>query len=200
MGLKNGSGIAAAMAKVADWALNEQCNRFHECGDYASFIALNKAVFNVEYTRPDGMTLAAFCPADNQANFDGILKLSSDTLARCRVRPAGSSERRRASPRAIAPAAMTTRASRLRTRTGRARRRRCGIDSIPVRGPLHPGRPLTQVNPIPHASHTVESNARAMPHATARRMRDGGGEGAGLAQGVFMPPAGGRIAMRCGAG
>ena len=80
MGLKNGSGIAAAMAKVADWALNEQCNRFHECGDYASFIALNKAVFNVEYTRPDGMTLAAFCPADN-TNFDGILKLSSDTLA-----------------------------------------------------------------------------------------------------------------------
>ena len=65
MGLKNGS-IAAAMAKVADWALNEQCNRFHECGDYASFIALNKAVFNVEYTRPDGMTLAAFCPADNR--------------------------------------------------------------------------------------------------------------------------------------
>ncbi|KWO06961.1 hypothetical protein WM26_28300 [Burkholderia cepacia] len=81
MGLKNGSGIAAAMAKVADWALNEQCNRFHECGGYASFIALNKAVFNVEYTRPDGMTLAAFCPADNQAGFDGILKLSSDTLS-----------------------------------------------------------------------------------------------------------------------
>lgn len=81
MGLKNGSGIAAAMAKVADWALNEQCNRFHECGDYASFIALNKAVFNVEYTRPDGMKLADFCPADNQANFDGILKLSSDTLS-----------------------------------------------------------------------------------------------------------------------
>ncbi|WP_175844910.1 endo alpha-1,4 polygalactosaminidase [Burkholderia arboris] len=81
MGLKNGSGIATAMAKVADWALNEQCNRFHECDGYASFIALNKAVFNVEYTRPDGMTLADFCPADNRANFDGILKWSSDTLA-----------------------------------------------------------------------------------------------------------------------
>ncbi|OXI15433.1 hypothetical protein CFB43_33515 [Burkholderia sp. AU15512] len=83
---------------------------------------------------------------------------------------------------------------------GGARRHRCGIDSMPVRGPRRPGRPLTQVNPIPHASHTVESNARAMPHATARRMRDGGGDGAGFAPGVFMPPAGGRNAMRCGAG
>ncbi|WP_322089343.1 endo alpha-1,4 polygalactosaminidase [Burkholderia sp. BCC1999] len=81
MGLKNGSGIAVAMAKVADWALNEECNKFNECGGYASFIALNKAVFNVEYTHPDDMTLADFCPADNRANFDGILKWSSDTLA-----------------------------------------------------------------------------------------------------------------------
>ena len=81
MGLKNGPNIATAMAKVADWALNEQCNHDHVCGGYASFIALNKAVFNVEYTRPDHMKLADFCPADNKANFDGILKLSSDTLA-----------------------------------------------------------------------------------------------------------------------
>ena len=81
MGLKNGPDIATAMAKVADWALSEQCNHDGVCGGYASFIALNKAVFNVEYTRPDHMKLADFCPADNKANFDGILKLSSDTLA-----------------------------------------------------------------------------------------------------------------------
>jgi hypothetical protein len=81
MGLKNGPGIAVEMASVADWALNEQCNNYSECDGYVSFIQAGKAVFNVEYTNPDGMTAAKFCPADNAKNFDGLLKLSSETLA-----------------------------------------------------------------------------------------------------------------------
>ncbi|WP_323118206.1 endo alpha-1,4 polygalactosaminidase [Burkholderia alba] len=81
MGLKNGTGLAKDMANVADWVLNEQCNNYGECDRYAGFIASNKAVFNVEYMRPDGMTLADFCPADNNARIDGILKLSSETLS-----------------------------------------------------------------------------------------------------------------------
>lgn len=80
MGLKNGSGIAAEMSRIADWALNEQCNRYVECEGYKAFIAEGKAVFNVEYSEPDHTTLDRFCPYDNQANFDGILKLSSQTL------------------------------------------------------------------------------------------------------------------------
>lgn len=92
MGLKNGAGIAVEMSKIADWALNEQCNRYAECEGYKAFISAGKAVLNVEFTQPDNMTLDRFCPYDNSANFDGILKLSSQTLAAlprgaCRFEP-----------------------------------------------------------------------------------------------------------------
>ena len=84
IGLKNGaspSGVfEAAMAQFTDWALNEECHQFAECGGYQVFIAQNKAVFQVEYTA-SGTTPAAVCPANNAANYDGILKLSSETLA-----------------------------------------------------------------------------------------------------------------------
>jgi hypothetical protein len=84
IGLKNGASsggvFEAAMAQFADWALNEECNQFGECAGYQAFIAQNKAVFQVEYTA-SGSTSASVCPADNAANFDGILKLSSETLA-----------------------------------------------------------------------------------------------------------------------
>jgi hypothetical protein len=84
IGLKNGASpggvFEAAVAHFADWALNEECNQFDECGGYRAFIAQNKAVFQVEYIG-SGATPAAVCPPDNAANFDGILKLSSETLA-----------------------------------------------------------------------------------------------------------------------
>ena len=84
IGLKNGASpggvFEAAMAEFADWALNEECNRYSECGGYQAFIARNKAVFQVEYTA-SGTTPADVCPADNAANYDGILKRSSETLA-----------------------------------------------------------------------------------------------------------------------
>jgi hypothetical protein len=83
IGLKNGASggtFENAMVKFTDWALNEECNQFGECGGYKVYIAANKAVFQVEYSA-SGSTVASFCPADNAANFDGLLKLSSDTLA-----------------------------------------------------------------------------------------------------------------------
>ena len=79
MGLKNGPAMAAAMAPLADWALNEECNQFAECDVYKAFIVLNKAVFQVEFML-NGTTTLQFCPADNTANFDGLLKQSSQTL------------------------------------------------------------------------------------------------------------------------
>jgi len=79
MGLKNGPAIAEQLAPVADWALTESCNLYDECGGYAAFVALGKAVFDAEYTA-EGMTLDAFCPADAAAGLDGILKESSETL------------------------------------------------------------------------------------------------------------------------
>ena len=37
------------MVQFTDWALNEECNQFGECGGYSVYIAANKAVFQVEY-------------------------------------------------------------------------------------------------------------------------------------------------------
>jgi hypothetical protein len=84
IGLKNGASsggvFEGAMVQFTDWALNEECNQFGECAGYSSYIRANKAVFQVEYTA-SGASVASICPADNAANFDGILKLSSESLA-----------------------------------------------------------------------------------------------------------------------
>ncbi|MGZ4805230.1 MAG: endo alpha-1,4 polygalactosaminidase [Ilumatobacteraceae bacterium] len=84
IGLKNGASsggvFEASMVQFTDWALNEECNQFGECGGYKVYIAANKAVFQVEYLG-SGASVASICPADNAANFDGILKQSSASLA-----------------------------------------------------------------------------------------------------------------------
>lgn len=79
MGLKNGPEMAPYAALFADWALNEECNEFDECGGYKEFVKRNKAVFQVEY-RSNGTRVGDFCPADNRNNFDGLLKDASELL------------------------------------------------------------------------------------------------------------------------
>jgi hypothetical protein len=85
IGLKNGASddgsFERAMAEFTDWALNEECNTFDECSGYSVFIDQNKAVFQVEYVSPNGTQTADFCFADNAANFDGLLKDMSGSLA-----------------------------------------------------------------------------------------------------------------------
>ncbi|HVR89113.1 MAG TPA: endo alpha-1,4 polygalactosaminidase, partial [Candidatus Limnocylindria bacterium] len=46
--LKNGPGIATALAPVFDMALDEQCFQYAECNGFSSFINLGKPVFEVE--------------------------------------------------------------------------------------------------------------------------------------------------------
>lgn len=70
VGLKNDVDQVAQLASNFDWALNEQCYQYNECGDYSSFIGQNKAVFGVEYK---GST-STFCPKANAANYDWLLK------------------------------------------------------------------------------------------------------------------------------
>lgn len=83
IGLKNGASeggvFEKAMVKFTDWALNEECNTYQECAGYRVYIAAGKAVFQVEYSA-EGATTKSFCLADNKANFDGLLKRSSDSL------------------------------------------------------------------------------------------------------------------------
>lgn len=83
IGLKNGASadgsFERAMESFTDWALNESCNRYAECAGYAVYIQHGKPVFQVEYV-DEGMSVARFCPADNAAGFDGLLKQSSASL------------------------------------------------------------------------------------------------------------------------
>lgn len=70
IGLKNNIDQVSELSGAFDWALNEQCYQYNECGVYSSFISKNKAVFGVEYS---GKT-TSFCPKANAANFDWLLK------------------------------------------------------------------------------------------------------------------------------
>jgi hypothetical protein len=49
IGLKNDVGQLAELEPHFDFALNEQCNVYNECGGYAVFTNKNKPVFNAEY-------------------------------------------------------------------------------------------------------------------------------------------------------
>lgn len=91
MGQKNGpvaKFTADELAAGADWALNEQCNQYSECGtdggNYSAYIKAGKAVFQVEYS----LNTTKFCPKDNAANFDGLKKnvsLGATPRTACRL-------------------------------------------------------------------------------------------------------------------
>jgi hypothetical protein len=68
VGLKNDNSQTAQLEPYFDWALDEQCNEFGECGTEQVFTNANKAVFNAEYS---GST--AFCAADAAAHINGAL-------------------------------------------------------------------------------------------------------------------------------
>jgi hypothetical protein len=69
--LKNDVEQVASLAPYFDYAVNEQCEQYRECGAYATpFIAAGKAVFQVEYK----LSVAKFCSPANAANRNAILK------------------------------------------------------------------------------------------------------------------------------
>ncbi len=70
VGLKNDLGQIVDLEPYFDWALNEQCYRYHECNELLPFIDAGKAVFHVEYNRP-AMT---FCRRSNQLGFSSMRK------------------------------------------------------------------------------------------------------------------------------
>jgi len=49
IGLKNDLGQVPRLVDEYDFAVNEQCFQYHECGRLRPFIRAGKAVFNVEY-------------------------------------------------------------------------------------------------------------------------------------------------------
>ena len=66
VGLKNDNNQTAQLEPRFDWALDEQCNQYHECGTERVFTQANKGVFNAEY---QGGT--SFCTADATAHING---------------------------------------------------------------------------------------------------------------------------------
>ena len=69
-GLKNNLGQIGGLVDAYDFAVNEQCQQYSECGLLAPFIARNKPVFGIEYAT----STSTVCPSANAANFDTDLK------------------------------------------------------------------------------------------------------------------------------
>jgi hypothetical protein len=67
VGLKNDLEQAAALQPDFDFAVNEQCVRYRECGRLAPFTVNAKPVFHIEYT-------AAQCPTPTTLQFSSVRK------------------------------------------------------------------------------------------------------------------------------
>jgi hypothetical protein len=72
VGLKNDNDQTSQLQPYFDWALDEECNFFSECGTEGPFVDANKAVFNAEYI-DDGESTSQFCSADIAAHINGVL-------------------------------------------------------------------------------------------------------------------------------
>ena len=70
IGLKNDVDQARALEPWFDFAINEECATYNECGTLSPFIAAGKAVFHVEYSG----TLNGFCPTTTALGFSSMKK------------------------------------------------------------------------------------------------------------------------------
>ena len=71
IGLKNNVDQVVALEPDFDFAVNEQCNQYSECGAYAAFTRSGKPVFNAEYLSQwvsDATRRASLCAASKAAN------------------------------------------------------------------------------------------------------------------------------------
>jgi hypothetical protein len=85
--LKNDVDQVAALEPYFDFAINEQCNEYSECGVYTAFTSKNKPVFNAEYaTKYAKNTSGArdkLCAASRAANIRTlVLPLDLDGSSR----------------------------------------------------------------------------------------------------------------------
>jgi|SRR6185295_3899969 len=80
--LKNDGDQVNQLVQYFDFALEEQCNQYSECGLYTPFINAGKAVFGVEYQG----NVSTFCPKYNALNFNGLKKDENLTATRTACR------------------------------------------------------------------------------------------------------------------
>ncbi|GEB56648.1 endo alpha-1,4 polygalactosaminidase [Streptomyces gardneri] len=70
VGLKNDLDQIPRLLPDFDFAVNEQCAEYDECGRLAPFVAAGKAVFHVEYELDTG----EFCPQARKLGLSSMLK------------------------------------------------------------------------------------------------------------------------------
>ncbi|MFJ3819851.1 endo alpha-1,4 polygalactosaminidase [Streptomyces nodosus] len=70
VGLKNDLDQIPRLVRDFDFAVNEQCAQYDECGRLKPFIDADKAVFHVEYELPT----ARFCPDSRRLKLSSMLK------------------------------------------------------------------------------------------------------------------------------
>lgn len=68
--LKNDLDQVPTLLPYFDWALNEECFDYDECGSLLPFVQAGKAVMQVEYDLPT----SKFCPQANKMNFNSLRK------------------------------------------------------------------------------------------------------------------------------
>lgn len=74
--LKNDLSQIDDLVSVFDYAVNEECFQWKECGDLSAFVNAGKPVFQVEYkTSP-----STFCTKANQLKFNSIKKATDYSL------------------------------------------------------------------------------------------------------------------------
>ena len=73
--LKNDTGQAqdSQIYNAFDFVVSEQCFQYGECGSFSKFLALNKPVFEAEYS----LALTTFCPKAKASRISAIKKRSS---------------------------------------------------------------------------------------------------------------------------
>ncbi|MEU4467587.1 endo alpha-1,4 polygalactosaminidase [Streptomyces sp. NPDC024017] len=70
VGLKNDLPQIPQLVSHFDFAVNEECAQYDECGELSPFIAAGKAVFHVEYTEPR----SGFCAESRRLRLSSMLK------------------------------------------------------------------------------------------------------------------------------
>lgn len=70
VGLKNDVDQVSDLQSSFDFAVNEQCAQYDECGALSVFVRAGKAVFHVEYDLPP----ARFCPVTRPVGFSSMKK------------------------------------------------------------------------------------------------------------------------------
>ncbi|MDZ4250222.1 MAG: endo alpha-1,4 polygalactosaminidase [Candidatus Nanopelagicales bacterium] len=70
-GLKNAVGLVKDLEPAFDWALNEECVTYRECGRYRPFVRSGKAVIVIEY---GGVSQKRLCRVTGRLGLSGQMK------------------------------------------------------------------------------------------------------------------------------